>query len=84
MKQAMNSGVIKRSFYAGGRKSSVTLEDEFWHSLRSIAAEEEISVSHLIHMIDQQRISTNLSSSIRVFVLEHYRFLAKTRKELIL
>jgi len=53
-----------------GHKTSVSLEGEFWDSLKRIAARKRLRVSALIMRIDADRDSTNLSSAIRLFVLQ--------------
>jgi predicted DNA-binding ribbon-helix-helix protein len=63
----------KRSFTVGNRKTSLGLEDAFWFSLKEIAEEERVPVSHLIARIDASRQHANLSSVIRIYILEHYR-----------
>jgi predicted DNA-binding ribbon-helix-helix protein len=70
------SQVFKRSVDFGGHKTSVTLEHTFWNELKGIAAAQGIPVSHLIATIDserRERQQTNLSSAIRLFVLDCYR-----------
>jgi predicted DNA-binding ribbon-helix-helix protein len=67
------STVVKRSLLVAGHATSVSLEQEFWDGLRSIAAERAQSVASLVTMIDADRQSANLSSAIRVFVLRRYR-----------
>jgi predicted DNA-binding ribbon-helix-helix protein len=69
----MNSTVKKRSIVIGRHKTSITLEDSFWSSLRQIARERVTTVSELIRTLDASRNGGNLSSTIRVFVLNHYR-----------
>jgi predicted DNA-binding ribbon-helix-helix protein len=69
----MNSTVKKRSIAIGGHKTSVSLEDYFWTSLKQIARERTITVSELVEVLDTAREVGNLSSAIRVFVLDHYR-----------
>jgi predicted DNA-binding ribbon-helix-helix protein len=69
----MKSLVIKRSIYIDGHKTSVSLEDAFWNALREIAHERGETVSHLIEGINVDRQFDNLSSALRVFVLEYYR-----------
>ena len=64
--------VNKRSVVIAGHKTSVSLENAFWEALRSIAAERLMSVNELIGGIDRERAG-NLSSAIRVFVLESFR-----------
>ena len=69
----MKSAIIKRSIELNGHKTSVSLEDEFWTSLRSIAHAQNISLPALLQIIDQGREGANLSSAIRVHVLSYYR-----------
>jgi predicted DNA-binding ribbon-helix-helix protein len=69
----MQSAIIKRSIVIAGHKTSVSLEDAFWHSLKEIGRTRDISLSGLIGDIDIRRRHCNLSSSIRLFVLEHFR-----------
>ena len=65
--------ILKRSIVLGGHKTSVSLEDEFWISLRQIAGTRRESLSELIGTIDAERKLGNLSSAIRMFVLGYYR-----------
>jgi predicted DNA-binding ribbon-helix-helix protein len=69
----MNSTVKKRSIAIGGHKTSVSLEDYFWTSLKQIARERTSTVSELVEVLDAAREVGSLSSTIRVFVLDHYR-----------
>jgi predicted DNA-binding ribbon-helix-helix protein len=67
------SAVTKRSVVIGGHKTSVSLEEPFWSEVRAIAEAERITVSSLLRRIDRERTNANLSSAIRVYVLEHVR-----------
>ena len=69
----MRSLVAKRSIYIDGHKTSVTLEDAFWQGLKEIAQARRMTMSDLIGEIDAQRQHSNLSSAIRLFVLDFYR-----------
>jgi predicted DNA-binding ribbon-helix-helix protein len=69
----MKSLVVKHSTYLMGRKTSVSLEDEFWNALKKIASDRYVTMSELISDIDAQRQHGNLSSTLRLFVLEYYR-----------
>ena len=69
----MNSSVKKRSIVIGSHKTSISLEDGFWACLRQIARERATTASQLIGMVDAMRNGGNLSSTVRVFVLDHYR-----------
>ena len=67
----MKSSVTKRSVMIDGHNTSVSLEDAFWNDLKEIAQAEHASLSGLVTKIDQTRRHGNLSSAIRLFVLEH-------------
>jgi predicted DNA-binding ribbon-helix-helix protein len=69
----MKSSIVKRSVVIGGHKTSVSLEDAFWTDLRGIANAQNATLSELIAKIDHGRQQGNLSSAIRVYVLEHFR-----------
>jgi predicted DNA-binding ribbon-helix-helix protein len=57
----------------GGHKTSVSLEDRFWIYLKDIAHTRRLTLSKLVAEIDQTRQHANLSSALRVFVLEYFR-----------
>ena len=69
----MKSLVVKRSIVVAGRKTSVSLEDEFWSALREIAGDRHVTLSELVGDIDAKRQHGNFSSTLRLFVLEYYR-----------
>lgn len=69
----MKSLVIKRSIVIGGHKTSVSLEDAFWSELKEIASRQKVTLSTVVSGIDTQRSQGNLSSAIRLFVLDNAR-----------
>src|ERR1700756_4443106 len=69
----MKSPVVKRSIVIAGHKTSVSLEDAFWTGLKEIAAKRDFTLSDMVAAIDQDRRHGNLSSAIRLFVLDYYR-----------
>ena len=69
----MKSLVIKRSIVIAHHRTSVSLEDAFWKSLREIAHQRGETLCSLVTSINTNRQFANLSSAIRVFVLEFYR-----------
>jgi predicted DNA-binding ribbon-helix-helix protein len=69
----IGSPVIKHSIVRDGHKSSVSLEDQFWDAFREIAGDKNMTVSELVATIDHGGNRDNLSSAIRVFVLDHFR-----------
>ena len=69
----MKSSIGKHTVVVKKRKTSITLEDDFWQALNEIASLRRISLSRLISRIDADRQFANLSSAIRLFVLQFYK-----------
>jgi len=69
----MKSLVVKRSIVVSGHKTSVSLEDAFWRGIKEIASGRNITLSDLVTTVDSDRQQGNLSSAIRLFVLDFYR-----------
>ena len=69
----MESSIVKRSIVLAGHKTSVSLEEPFYRALKDIAASRRVRLSDLIARIDTERENGNLSSAIRMFVLNHYQ-----------
>ena len=69
----MKSLVAKRSVVIGGHKTSVSLEDPFWNDLKAIAQLQRVALSQVVEEIDRARKQSNLSSAIRLFVLDQVR-----------
>ena len=71
----------KRSVIVRNRRTSISMEDSFWDSLNAIVRIENITIGNFIEKTKAQRQSINLSSSLRVAVLEYYQHLASHRTE---
>ena len=69
----MKSLVVKRSIVVSGHKTSVSLEDAFWTGIKEIASGRNMTLSDLVTAVDSERQQGNLSSAIRLFVLDFYR-----------
>jgi predicted DNA-binding ribbon-helix-helix protein len=69
----MKSPIVKRSILIAGHKTSVSIEDAFWTALKDIAASRGTTVAELVAAIDAGRQHGNLSSAVRLFVLDHFR-----------
>ena len=69
--------VTKRTVVVGTRKTSVAIEAPFWEALKGIAAAENLSLKELVTRINRHRKRPNLSSAIRLYVLDCYRQLAE-------
>lgn len=65
--------LLKRSVSIAGHATSVSLEDIFWDELRRIAAYRGLSIAALIAHVDGMRGEANLSSALRIHVLETLR-----------
>ena len=69
----MKSQVIKRSVMIDGHKTSICLEDAFWSNLKAIAQAQGATVAQTVTTIDKTREQSNLSSAVRLFVLDCVR-----------
>jgi predicted DNA-binding ribbon-helix-helix protein len=67
------SPVVKRSIVVGGHKTSVSLEEAFWNGMKDISGQRSMTLSELVGEIDRNRHQGNLSSAIRLFVLDHFK-----------
>ncbi|MGA7323436.1 MAG: ribbon-helix-helix domain-containing protein [Rhodomicrobium sp.] len=71
----------KRSLTIAGHRTSITLEDAFWHELRAVAECSGVSVTALTAAIDSMRGAAGLSAAIRVFLLTRLRELPSNASE---
>ena len=76
----MKSLVVKRSIVIDGHKTSVSLEDAFWSQLKEIAHNDRVTMSNMVGNIDKSRLHGNLSSAIRLFVLDRLRTLSAPKQ----
>ncbi|MBW7837395.1 MAG: ribbon-helix-helix domain-containing protein [Sphingomonadales bacterium] len=60
----------KRSVSIAGHRTSISLEDAFWSALQRIARRRGLTLAALVSEIDSARTG-NLSSALRVYVLEN-------------
>jgi predicted DNA-binding ribbon-helix-helix protein len=71
--RTMKSAIAKRSIVLDQHKTSISLEDDFWNGVRAIADRKKMKLTELLAQIDSERNQSNLSSAIRVFVLNEVR-----------
>ena len=64
---------LKRSLTIAGHRTSLSLEPEFWDAVKQAAVEEKKSLAALVGEIDAARAGRNLSSAIRVWVLQRVK-----------
>jgi predicted DNA-binding ribbon-helix-helix protein len=69
----MKSPVVKRSIVVASHKTSVSLEEAFWSGMKEISAQRSMTLSELVSEIDSKREWGNLSSAIRLFVLDYFK-----------
>jgi predicted DNA-binding ribbon-helix-helix protein len=69
----VKSTIVKRSVVLNRQQTSVSLEEPFWDSMKEFAVADGTTMSQLVGMIDEARAKRNLSSAIRLFVLNRYR-----------
>jgi predicted DNA-binding ribbon-helix-helix protein len=75
----MKSTIVKRSVKVDGHTTSVSLEDAFWSALKEIASGRNMSLAELVSSINAKREHPNLSSAIRLFVLNHFHIQINAR-----
>jgi predicted DNA-binding ribbon-helix-helix protein len=73
----VNQAIQKRSVEIAGHRTSLTLEAAFWRALKRLAAQDRLSINKLVERIDRDR-QGNLSSAVRVYVLERLESEADT------
>ncbi|MGR3660812.1 MAG: ribbon-helix-helix domain-containing protein [Paracoccaceae bacterium] len=70
----MNGRPVKRSLTLRGHRTSVSLEDAFWHAFRAIAKSENRAINELAAEIDAERgTDCGLASAIRLYVLQYHQ-----------
>ena len=60
----------KRSVLISGHQTSISIEDAFWIELKSICKQQTKSLNQIATEVDERR-SGNLSSALRVFILNY-------------
>ena len=63
----------KHTVLINGHNTSVFVEDDFWIELKKLVTKKKVSLSELISSIDQNKKKSNLSSAIRLYILNHLR-----------
>src|SRR5262245_27318483 len=73
----VKSLIRKQTIVFRGKKTTVSCENAFWNALKEIASKRVIRLSDLVAEIDERRRHDNLSSAVRLFVLDYYQRLRK-------
>ena len=68
----MKSANLKRAIVIDGRKTSISLEDDFWDGLKEVAKSRSLTTHQLVSMIKKQRRRGTLSCAIRLCVIDYY------------
>ena len=66
----MKSRIRPHTVTFGSRKTSISLEDAFWAGLHKIARRKRTTASKIVRQISRKKHKGNLSSAVRVFVLD--------------
>ena len=69
----------KRAVSIRGHATSVSLEEPFWEELKAMVAETGLPLARLVESVDAGRGSVNLSSALRLAVVERLRAKAAGR-----
>jgi len=70
MADAGPARIIKRSLKIAGHATSISLEEPFWALLRHVAVTEGMGLAAYVERIDRERAGSNLSSAVRVHLLQ--------------
>ncbi len=70
----------KHSIVLSGHATSLCLEDEFWQALKDIAKDKNLAARQLLMQIDNTHTG-NLSSAVRIYVLNELRTAIKPNQE---
>jgi predicted DNA-binding ribbon-helix-helix protein len=65
--------VNKHTVKVNGHDTSVFIEEEFWLELKHISKLKKKSISMLISDVDKNKKTQNLSSAIRLYILNHLK-----------
>jgi predicted DNA-binding ribbon-helix-helix protein len=69
--------IKKRSISLNGKRTSLTIEDEFWRAAKIIARERKVTLAVYIDSLNLERPpGLNLSSFLRVTVLQYFMDIA--------
>ena len=63
----------KRTVKIDGHITSVFLETEFWEEILKLSKKENTTPDKIISKIDKNKNTSNLSSAIRLYVLNHLK-----------
>jgi len=77
------SRIVRRKIMVGVRPVYLSLEVDFWTGFKEIARLEGLTLAQLLATIMEEHRSSTVSSAVRVFVLEHFRALARKTMSII-
>ena len=63
----------KRTVKIDGHITSLFLETEFWEEILKLSKKENTTPDKIISKIDKMKNTSNLSSAIRLYVLNHLK-----------
>ena len=77
MPQVRSLDRSRRNIFIGDRRTSVSLEILVWEALVDVCRREEISLDEICTEVENRRLSSSMSSSLRMFLLIYYRYLVE-------
>lgn len=81
--QELGSDRQRKNIMIGPRRTSVSLEDRVWDGLVDICRREELSIDELCTRVNERRLASSLSSSLRVFQLTYFRIVIENAERLL-
>tara|TARA_Y100000992_G_scaffold202319_1_gene138013 strand:- start:266 stop:481 length:216 start_codon:yes stop_codon:yes gene_type:complete len=63
----------KRTIKIDGHVTSVFLETEFWQEILKLSKKKNTTPDKIISTIDKNKNTSNLSSAIRLYILNHLK-----------
>lgn len=77
MPQMQSRDRLRKNVFVGPRRTSVSLEIQVWDALDDVCFREEVTLDEICSDINRRRLSSSMSSSLRMFLLIYYRYMAE-------
>ena len=77
MPQMQSRDRLRKNVFVGPRRTSVSLEIQVWDALDDVCYREEVTIDEICSDLNRRRLSSSMSSSLRMFLLIYYRYMAE-------
>jgi predicted DNA-binding ribbon-helix-helix protein len=81
--QELGSDRQRKNIMIGTRRTSISLEDRVWDGLVDVCRREELSIDELCTRVNDKRLASSMSSSLRVFQLTYFRIVIENAERLL-